>query len=157
MQAVNGSSITGTFQITPATVFTGYTNFTSLITNLWNEYRITRIRVRFIPTAGAYAAAVFIPALFVVSQRGAVLPPTTVAGITAYPYSKRFTYGTKELTVVWEAPTDDPEAMLFNSTSAAHPVTGSLTAAWNSGPVTATITYLTIVTEYVLTLRGAKL
>jgi len=155
-QAVNGTSITGSVTITPADVFTTYASFTTMVTNLWEEYRVTTIKTRFIPTNGSYQASVFIPSLFYVFFRGAVAPATTVAGITARAESKKVRYGTSVISCTWKAPKDDPENYLFYATTAALPTTGGLVAAWNSGPVTATITYLTLEIDYMVEVRGPK-
>jgi len=154
-QAVNGSSITGSVSVDTSSVFTTFSNFGPLVTTLWQEYRVDSIRMRWVPTPNSGVAQVFIPGLFVTVWRNSA-PTATVAGIIAYPYHKQLA-ADKNHTICVSVPQDDPESLQFRSTGAASPVLFGITAAWNSGPVTATITYASVEIEYVVSLRGAKM
>jgi len=135
-------------------VYGTYSNFGIVVTNLWTEYRVRSISVVWTPTSGLWNASVFIPGIYVVAWKGTPVT-TTVAAISAVPYHKVFEAG-KSFKFKVPAPPGDPENFVYGATTAALPALFGIVAAWNSGPVTATITYGSFEVYYELELQGRK-
>jgi hypothetical protein len=140
-QAVNGTAVAQGITVTTASIFTSFPHFTTLVSNLWSEYRVTKIQVRFRYTFNTAQSGLYIPATYTVQFRGDTPPAATIAGISAIPWFKTDSPPRGHM-VTWTAPRDDPEAWIFRQTSAALPIAGGVVAYVGAAAPTATVAYL---------------
>lgn len=154
--AVSGIALANGITLTTASVFTSFPSFTSLITNLWNEYRVEKLVMDCRFTKTPEFSGLFIPVVYAAQFRGNAPPAASIAGITALPWNKQ-AMTTNRFRIVWNMPRDDPEAMFYFQSTVAADVSGGIVFYVAAAAPTASVTYMVIRFTAGISVRGRKI
>lgn len=153
--AVAGTAVSQGINVNTSLVSTSYANFAILISNLWSEYRCTRITLKFTWTFNTANSGLYIPTCYMAQFRGDTAPAITLAGLTSIPWT-RISSPPQGTTITWVASKDDPEAWIFRQTAAALPITGGVVSFIGAAAPTSNVSYCVIKVKACLDVRGRK-
>lgn len=153
--ALAGTAVAQTVNVNTSSIFGSYPNFTVVISNLWQEYRIQGITLTYYWTYNTAVSGLYIPAVYSAQFRGDTPPAITIAGLTALPWVV-IKQAVRTFKMQWKPPVDDPEAWIFRQTSAALPVTGGIVTYIGAAAPTANVSYLVIKVKALVGVRSRK-
>jgi hypothetical protein len=144
------------FTFTTATLFTGYANFAVQVTNLYNEYRCERIRLRIVPVPGLSSAGLYPTGVYSASFEGPTTPTADITTIQRFPNHSLKPLFDKIITLQWTR-TNDMEDRAFSATTAASPILGGIVGYIGAAAPTLGTSFMTIEASYLITCQGRKL
>jgi hypothetical protein len=154
-QAIAGSALAQSLYVNTSQVSTSFANFAVLVSNLWSEYRCTKLAIEIDYTFNVAQCNLYIPTVYTAQFRGSIAPAQTLAGLQAIPWVT-LNSPPKVTRVTWVASKDDPENWLFRDTTGALPITGGIVGYIGAAAPTTTVAYAVMkVTAYV-EVRGRK-
>jgi hypothetical protein len=154
-QSVSAVALSQGFNVNTSQVSTSFPNFALVVSNLWSEYRCTKLNIKILWTFNTAASGLYIPAIYLAQYRGDTPPAQTLAGLQAVPWVKTVAPPGKT-TISWSASADDPEAWIFRQTTGALPVTGGVVGYVGAAAPTSTVAYMVLQVSAKLEVRGRK-